>query len=127
LGSYAYLDCSPSNTVTTRIVLVQGVVPATMPATPPRPSIEIVVHAPADKLPSGQQTVSPEGVKSGPNVAMVSCPIVGDCAAARSGTLSVQRAADGRITGDYNGQWSQGQPRVGKFSAVWRDSQKKCG
>jgi hypothetical protein len=58
---------------------------------------------------------------------MVSCPIVGDCAAARSGTLTVQRAADGRITGDYNGQWSQGQPRVGKFSAVWRDSQKKCG
>ena len=127
LNAFAYADCSPSKAMTTRVVLVQGPVPAAMPATPPRPSIEIIINAPADKLPSGSQTVAPDGVKAGPNAAMVSCPVVGDCAPAQSGTLTVQRGADGTVTGNYNGQWSQGQPRVGKFSAAWRESGKKCG
>ena len=127
LNAFAYADCSATKAATTRVVLVQGPVPAAMPTTPPRPSIEIIINAPADKLPSGSQTVSPDGVKGGPNAAMVSCPVVGDCAPAQSGTLTVQRATDGTITGNYNGQWSQGQPRVGKFSAPWRESGKKCG
>jgi hypothetical protein len=127
LNAFAYADCGPSKASTPRVVLVQGPVPAAMPATLPRPSIEIIINAPAEKLPTGPQTIAPDGVKGGPNAAMVSCPVVGDCAPAQSGTLTVQRAADGSVTGDYRGQWSQGQPRVGKFSAGWRDSQKQCG
>ena len=125
-NAIAYADCSGSNT-TTRIVIITGALPAGIPAAPPRPSLEIVLNNPADQIPPSAVTVSPDGVKGGPSAAVLSCPVVGNCAPANTGSVTAQRGADGTITGNYQATWSQGQPRNGRFTAAWRDSQKKCG
>jgi hypothetical protein len=125
-NAYAYADCSGSNT-TTRIVIITGALPASVPAASPRPSLEIVLNNPAEQIPPSAVTVSPEGVKGGPSAAVLSCPVVGNCAPANTGSVTAQRGADGTITGNYQATWSQGQPRQGRFTASWRDSQKKCG
>ena len=126
-NAYAYADCSTSNTATTRIVIVTGVLPAGVPAASPRPSIEIVLNNTADQIPPAAVTVSPDGVKGGTSAAVLSCPVVGNCSPANTGTVTAQRGGDGTITGSYQASWSQGQPRNGRFNAAWRDSQKKCG
>lgn len=126
-NAYAYADCSASNTTATRIVIVTGALPANVPTASPRPSIEIVLNNASDQIPPAAVTVSPDGVKGGPAAAVLSCPVVGNCSPANTGTVTAQRGGDGTITGSYQASWSQGQPRNGRFTAAWRDSQKKCG
>jgi hypothetical protein len=127
LNSYAYADCSASNAPQIRIVLFTGPVPAALPASAPTPAVHLIVNSAADKLASGPITIAVDAVKGGPNAAALSCPVVGDCVPAQSGTVTVSRGPDGSITGQYSAQWPIGPPRTNRFTAPWRDSNKKCG
>jgi hypothetical protein len=58
----------------------------------------------------------------------LSCPVVGSCAPAQSGALSITgRSENGNLTGEFGAQWAIGAPRMGRFTLMWRDSQAKCG
>jgi len=129
LNAYAYAECGASNATAVHLVIVTGPVPAAVPASTPQPSVKLVFNVAADKLSESAQslTVSADGVKGGPNAGAFSCPVVGDCVPAQSGTISVQRGADGAIFGNYQATWTGTPERRGRFTAVWRDSQKKCG
>jgi hypothetical protein len=129
LNAYAYADCGPANTPTVQIVVVTGPIPATIPAAAPQPSVKITLNGPPDRLTATQQsiTVSADAAKGGPNALMMSCPVVGDCVPAESGTVSVQRREDGALTGNYQATWTGTPARMGRFTAAWRESGKKCG
>ena len=129
INAYAHADCSASNAPTVQIVVVTGPVPAAVPAAAPQPSVKLVFNTTVDKL-VGQQslTISPDAAKGGPNVLALSCPVVGDCVPAQSGTISMERRADdGAIVGTYQSTWPGSPQRNGRFTAVWRESNKKCG
>lgn len=127
LSAYSYADCSATNTPQVRIVLYTGVVPATLPASAPTPAVHLVFNGTADKLVTTPITIAVDAMKGGPNAAALSCPVVGDCVPATSGTVTVQRGADGALTGQYSAQWPIGPPRTNRFTAVWKESTKKCG
>ncbi len=131
VNAYAYADCNAANAPVVSLVVVTGPVPVTVPASTPQPSVKFVLNTNVDGLSgvSGQSiALSPEAGKGGPNALALSCPVVGDCVPAQSGTVSIQRRAeDGALTGTYQATWPGGQPRMGRFTAVWRESQKKCG
>jgi hypothetical protein len=128
VNAYAHADCSASNTPTLNIIVITGPVPAAVPASVPQPSVKIVLHTPAEQLATQQSiTVSADATKGGPNALALSCPVVGDCVPAQSGTVSVQRAEDGALFGNYQATWPGAPPRNGRFTAAWRESTKKCG
>ena len=109
-------------------MIVTGAVPATVPASTPQPSIKLMMNTTLEAL-AAEKSIefSPEAAKGGPTALALSCPVVGECVPARTGSLTVQRDADGAIAGNYQATWPGGQPRMGRFNAVWRESQKKCG
>jgi hypothetical protein len=124
---YAYADCSEAKTPIVRIVLVQGAVPAGIPAAPPRPSIELVLHGGVQKAVGQTVSVSADALTSGSGGAAITCPVVGWCSTAVKGTIQIEsRAADGGVAGKYQAAWRNGQPRSGQFSAAWRESTAKC-
>ena len=127
LSAYSYADCSATNTPQVRIVVFTGAVPAAMPASAPTPAVHLIFNGTADKIPTTPITISADAAKGGPNAAAVSCPVVGDCVPATSGTVTVTRGADGTLTGQYSAQWPIGPPRMNRFSAGWKESNKKCG
>ena len=127
LSAYSYADCSATNTPQVRIVLYTGLVPATLPASAPTPAVHLVFNGTADKLVTTPITIAVDAMKGGPNAAALSCPVVGDCVPATSGTVTVQRGADGALTGQYSAQWPIGPPRTNRFTAQWKESTKKCG
>ena len=97
-SGYAHQDCGASNTPGLRIVLPAGSVPvpATVPKSPPRPAVELVISAPVDRAVGQKIPFSREAPGEGLSVIGLSCPVVGDCARALSGTLTFQRRpADG--------------------------------
>src|SRR5215510_14023407 len=47
---YGRNDCSTADGPAVRLTVLQGVVPEGVPRTPPRPSIELVIYAPIDKV-----------------------------------------------------------------------------
>lgn len=123
---YAYAECGPSGSAGVRVVALQGLVPEGVPRTPPRPSIEIVIHAGLDSAVGQQFTVAPKAADGGAVVS--SCPVVGDCAPAGNGTVSLtSRAEDGTIVGEFRAKWAIGAPRAGRFTVAWRQSDAKCG
>jgi hypothetical protein len=133
-SGYAHADCGPSNTAGVRIVLPAGTVPipASVPQSPPRPAIELVVHAPLDRAVGQKLTVARDAAAGGLTAMGLSCPIVGECSRAQSGSLSLQRRADdGAITGEFGILWPDEAVRQtvvrGKFVAVWREASTKCG
>jgi hypothetical protein len=129
VNAYAYADCSSSNAPVVSVVVVTGPVPANVPASTPQPSVKFVLNASLEGLSAPQSIgLSPDAAKGGPNAMALSCPVVGDCVPAGSGTLSIQRRADdGALWGNYQATWPGAPPRTGRFTAVWRESQKKCG
>ena len=127
LSAYSYADCSATNAPQVRIVVFTGVVPAAMPASAPTPAVHLIFNGTADKLATTPITIAADAMKGGPNAAALSCPVVGDCVPATSGTVTVQRGADGTLTGQYSAQWPIGPPRMNRFSASWKESNKKCG
>lgn len=131
---YAHLDCGPANSPGLRIVLPAGAVPVPeiVPKSPPRPAVELVISAPVDRV-LGQE-IPFAGDASGPGLSVVglSCPVIGACSRAQSGTLTVQRrAADGALTGEFRARWPDEPARatvvIGRFVAIWREAAKKCG
>ena len=124
-SGYAYADCSPSKAPAVRLVLLTGPVPATIPAKPPRPAIELIIYSPVDKAAGQTFTVAREGETPG---LALSCPVVGDCAAARTGTVTLdKRGADGALSGTFNATWGTTPARSGKFTNVaWRDAAVAC-
>jgi hypothetical protein len=127
-AGYAYLDCGSSNAASIHIVALQGLVPDGLPKSPPRPSIEFVVSGGLDAVMGKSFTIAPKSAAGAGNALAMSCPVVGDCAAADMGNLSITgKAANGNLLGEFRAKWAIGAPRAGKFTVFWRESQAKCG
>ena len=123
---YAHAECGAAERAAVRVIALQGIVPDGVPRTPPRPSIEILIYAGLDKAIGQQFTVGPKAVDAGAVVS--SCPVVGDCAPAGNGTVSLtSRAQDGTLVGEFRAKWAIGAPRAGRFTVSWRDAGSKCG
>jgi hypothetical protein len=123
---YAYADCSSADSPAVRVVALQGLVPEGVPTTAPRPSIEILINAALDRAVGLQFPVEPKAGADGAVVA--SCPVVGNCSPAGSGTVSLtSRADDGTIVGEFRAKWAIGAPRAGRFTVAWRQAEKQCG
>jgi hypothetical protein len=127
-GGYAFEDCGPTRQPAVRIVLLQGPVPPDIPAARPRPSIELLVNVGVERAAGQSIAVSLEASKTGSGATALSCPVVGSCTSAQDGSVSVTRAADRKtIAGEFRATWPGGQPRTGRFTAVWRNAGKACG
>ena len=125
-GGYAFTDCGPTNKPAVRVVLMQGPVPAGIPATRPRPSIELLVNGSVAQA-VADLSVNAEAAKSGTGVAALSCPVVGACTTAQAGSVKMSRAADGAtLSGEFQATWPNGMPRNGRFTASWREGGKTC-
>ena len=123
---YGRNDCGPADGPAVRLTVLQGVVPDGVPRTPPRPSIEIIVYAPVDKVVGQQLTIAPKPAAGGA-VAM-SCPVVGACAPADAGVMTITgRGDNGSLTGEFRAKWAIGAPRAGRFTVDWRQSVNVCG
>jgi hypothetical protein len=123
---YAHAECGPAGSPAVRVVALQGLVPEGVPRTSPRPSIEVVIYAGLDKAVGQQFNVGPKAAAAGAVVS--SCPVVGDCAPAGNGTVSLtSRAEDGTLVGEFRAKWAIGAPRAGRFTVSWRQAENKCG
>lgn len=129
---YAYADCDAANAPVVRVMLPAGVapLPETMPASPPRPRVEIVVQGSLDHMLGQEITIVPEGA-AGLSANALSCPLMGNCSRAQRGRLTLQRGADRGLTGEFRARWPDEAARqtdvIGKFTAVWSETQKRCG
>jgi len=133
-AGYAFADCGPGNTPAVRIVLPAGKqpIPAAVPPSPPRPAVELLIQSGLDAALGQKLTVVQEAGQQALSVVALSCPVVGGCSRARTGTLSLQRRADdGALTGEFRIRWPDEPARatdvIGKFVASWREAAKKCG
>jgi hypothetical protein len=130
---YAHADCNAAGPVV-RIVLPAGSIPlpATLPQSPPRPAVELVVQGTLDKVvgrPIPVQEPLAAGVLA---VSALSCPVVGSCSRATTGMLSFDRQAErNTLTGEFRIRWPDEAARttdiIGKFAVAWFDSGKQCG
>ena len=124
-GGYAFVECTAANKPAVRLVLMQGVVPAALPASAPRPSLAVILPGTPDSIAGKDVSVSKD--PAGPGQ-MVSCPVVGACVVAETGTVTLEpRGADGSYQGQFKATWPPIPERLGKFSISWRDSGKTCG
>src|SRR5436190_66249 len=121
---YARNDCSTADGPAIRLTMLQGVVPEGVPRTPPRPSIELVLYAPVDKLVGQMLNVTPKPAAGG--AVALSCPVVGACAPAEAGAVQITNRADnGTLTGEFRAKWGIGAPRAGRFTTDWRQADNK--
>ena len=132
-SGYAFAECGPSNSPIVRLVLPAGAaaVPATLPASPPRPRVELVVQASIDRATGQEITIAADGGgEAGLTAAGLSCPLMGNCSRAQRGRLSFTREADGALRGEFRARWPDEPARatdvIGRFTAVWFDSQSPC-
>ena len=124
-GGYAFIECTAANKPAVRLVLMQGVVPKDLPASAPRPSLAVILPGSPDTIAGKEVTVSKD--PAGPGQ-MVSCPVVGACVVAETGTVTLEpRGSDGTYKGQFKATWPPIPERSGKFSIGWRDSGKSCG
>jgi len=122
---YAFAECTAANKPAVRLVLMQGVVPPALPASAPRPSLAVILPGGPDSVAGKEVTVSKD--PAGPGQ-MVSCPVVGACVVAETGTVTIEpRGSDGTFKGQFKATWPPIPERSGKFSVAWRDSGKTCG
>jgi hypothetical protein len=133
-SGYAFADCGPSNAPIVRIMLPAGStpIPETLPSSPPRPRVEIVVQGGIDRV-AGQEVAiaAQSGSEGGPTAVALSCPLMGNCSQAQRGRLMFQRGAAGALSGEFRARWPDEAVRatdvIGRFTAVWFDTPKKCG
>lgn len=122
---YGFVECTAANKPAVRLVLMQGVVPPTLPASAPRPSLAVILPGSPDSVAGKEVTVSKD--PAGPGQ-MVSCPVVGACVVADTGTVTIEpRGSDGTYKGQFKATWPPIPERQGKFNVTWRDSGKTCG
>ena len=122
---YGRNDCSTADGPAVRLTIMQGLVPDGVPRLPPRPSLELVIYAPIEKVVGQALTVAPKAASGG--AVALSCPVVGTCAPAEGGTLTItNREAGGALTGEFRAKWGIGAPRAGRFTADWRQAENKC-
>jgi hypothetical protein len=124
-SGYAFEECTASNAPALRLVLLQGLVPATLPASAPRPSLAIILAGITEGSVGKEIQISKDPASAG---RMLSCPVVGDCVVAETGAVTIERRGeDGTLTGQFRATWPPIPQRTGKFTVGWRDSGKKCG
>jgi hypothetical protein len=124
-GGYAFVECTAANKPAVRLVLMQGVVPKDLPASAPRPSLAVILPGSPDSIAGKEVKVSKDPAGDGQ---MVSCPVVGACVPAETGTVTLEpRGSDGTYKGQFKATWPPIPERTGKFSIGWRDSGKTCG
>ena len=124
-GGYAFVECTAASKPAVRLVLMQGVVPKDLPASAPRPSLAVILPGSPDTIAGKEVTVSKD--PAGPGQ-MVSCPVVGACVVAETGTVTLEpRGSDGTYKGQFKATWPPIPERTGKFTVAWRDSGKTCG
>jgi hypothetical protein len=125
---YAYPTCGPSNAPAIHVVLLVDAIPETIPARPPRPSIELFFNANVHRL-LGQSATFRVDSPKGP--VALTCPVVGNCTVAQSGEVMIQRRdSDRALIGEFRIVWPDASPRpaalVRRFVAIWRDAATKC-
>jgi hypothetical protein len=124
-NGYAFVECTAANAPAVRLVLMQGIVPATLPASGPRPSLALILPGPADSIAGKEIALSKDPAGAG---RILSCPVVGECVPAAAGTVTLEpRGADGAFKGQFKATWPPIPERAGKFTVGWRDSGKTCG
>jgi hypothetical protein len=124
-NGYAFVECTASNAPAVRLVLMQGLVPAALPASAPRPSLALILPGGVDGIAGKEIALSKDPAGAG---RILSCPVVGDCVPAETGTVTLQpRGADGALSGEFRATWPPIPQRTGKFTVAWRDSGKTCG
>lgn len=122
---YAFVECTASNAAAVRLVLLQGVVPATLPASAPRPSLAVILTGGVNGVVGKEIALSKD--PAGPG-RIVSCPVVGECVPAETGAVTIdKRGDDGALSGEFRATWPPIPERMGKFTVGWRDSGKTCG
>ena len=131
---YAHADCTDAGAPLVRIVLPAGKVqiPTTVPASPPRPAVELIVQGALDDALSKPIPVQEPPTARTLSVSALSCPVVGSCSRARTGTLSLQRHSDdGALTGEFRMRWPDEAARqtdiIGRFTAAWIAGGRTCG
>jgi hypothetical protein len=128
---YAHADCAGDAGVV-RIVLPAGAtpIPGALPPTPARPAVELVVQGSLDAALGKPIPVQEPPAAGTLSLSAMSCPVVGSCSRARTGTLTFERAADGGLSGQFRIRWPDEAARttdiIGKFTARWFDSGKEC-
>ena len=124
-NGYGFVECTASNAPAVRLVLLQGVVPAALPTSAPRPSLALILTGAPDSIAGKEIALSKD--PAGPG-RIVSCPVVGECVPAEKGVVTLEaRGADGTFKGQFKSTWPPIPERSGKFSVAWRDSGKSCG
>jgi hypothetical protein len=124
-NGYAFVECTAANKPAVRLVLLTGVVPATLPASAPRPSLALILPGTADTVSGKEIALSKDPAGAGQ---IVSCPVVGSCVPAETGTVTLAaRGGDGAMSGEFRATWPPIPERRGKFTVAWRDSGKACG
>jgi hypothetical protein len=124
-AGYAFVECTATNTPAVRLVLLTGVVPATLPASAPTPNLSLILNGAVDAIVSKKVPLSTGPADAG---RIVSCPVVGDCVPAETGAVTIEkRAEDGALSGQFQATWPRFPERTGRFTVAWRDSGKKCG
>jgi hypothetical protein len=102
-----------------------------VPKSAPRPAVELVISAPLDRALAQKIPFTRDASSDGLSVVGLSCPVVGDCSRAQSGTLTFERRDDGALTGEFRALWPDEAVRatvvIGRFVAAWRDAATKCG
>jgi hypothetical protein len=126
-SGYAFVECTAANAPAVRLVLMQGVVPAALPAAAPRPSLAVVLPgSPGNIDTSVGKEIALSKDPAAPGI--VSCPVVGQCVLAETGAVTIERRGeDGALTGQFRATWPPIPQRTGKFTVAWRDSGKTCG
>jgi hypothetical protein len=124
-AGYAFAECTASNTPAVRLVLIQGLVPAGLPASAPRPSLALILTGAPDAIVGKEIALSKDAAGPG---RILSCPVVGDCVPAETGAVTIEkRGEDGAFTGQFRATWPPIPQRSGQFTVGWRDSGKTCG
>ena len=118
---YAFVECTAANQPAVRLVLMQGVIPATLPASAPRPSLAVILPGSPDSVAAKEVTVSKD--PAGPGQ-MVSCPVVGACVPAETGTVTIEPrgpTALTRVSSRRHGRRS----RSARASSTWLEGFRK--
>jgi hypothetical protein len=130
---FAHADCNTAGAPVVRIVLPAGStpIPTTLPKSSPRPAVELVVQGMLDAAVGKPIPVQEPLVDGALAVSALSCPVVGSCSRARTGTMSFDRRSENNtLIGEFRIRWPDEAARstdvIGKFTAVWFDSGGNC-